>query len=109
MCPFQKPMGRTRLANSTRIRSPTGEVSSVATIEPMPEASEIQPITCTGWLAIQPGSIDILRDLVMPALARTGVLTKRARAVLEDKGITVYDDTTVLEALENPETGIVEL
>jgi hypothetical protein len=57
----------------------------------------------------QPGSIDILRHLVMPALARTGVLTKRARAVLEDKGITVYDDTTVLEALENPDTGIVEL
>ena len=53
--------------------------------------------------------IDILRDLVMPALARTGVLTKRARAALEEKGITVYDDTTVLEALENPETGIVEL
>jgi hypothetical protein len=57
----------------------------------------------------QPGSIDILRHLVMPALSRTGVLTKRARATLEEKGITVYDDTTVLEALENPETGILEL
>ncbi len=55
------------------------------------------------------GTINILRDLVMPALVRVGAVTDRTRAILKDRGIVLNEDTTILESLEDPKTGIVTL
>ena len=45
----------------------------------------------------------------MPALSRVGAITDRTRKMLEEQGIMVHDDTRVLEAMEDQETGIVEI
>jgi hypothetical protein len=57
----------------------------------------------------RPGTLDVLRDLVMPALVRTGAITDRTRKILEERGVTVWDDTSKLEMLEDETTGIIEL
>ena len=57
----------------------------------------------------RPGTLDILRDLVMPALVRAGAITDRTRKILEERGVTVWDDTSKLEMLEDSTTGIIEL
>ena len=57
----------------------------------------------------RPGTLNILRDLVMPALVRAGAITDRTRKILEERGVTVWDDTAVLDSLEDKTTGIVEL
>ena len=57
----------------------------------------------------RPGTLDILRDLVMPALVRAGAITARTREILEKRGVEVSDDTTKLEMLEDASTGIIEL
>ena len=57
----------------------------------------------------RPGTLDILRDLVMPALVRSGAITDRTRKILEDRGVTVWDDTSKLEMLEDETTGIIDL
>ena len=55
----------------------------------------------------QPGTIHSFRDLMMPALVRVGAVTDRTRKIFEQYGIPVYDDTTVLESLEDAKTGTV--
>lgn len=46
------------------------------------------------------GNLYLLRDLMMPAIARVGLITERTRAMFDADGIPVFDDTAVLEALE---------
>lgn len=46
------------------------------------------------------GNLYLLRDLMMPAIVRVGLVTKRTREMFEADNIQVYDDTAVLEALE---------
>jgi hypothetical protein len=58
---------------------------------------------------LPPGHIHSFRDLMMPALVRVGAVTPRTRALYEREGIPVWDDATVLESLEDPGTGSVEL
>jgi hypothetical protein len=40
------------------------------------------------------------RDLMMPALVRVGAVTERARARYAEAGVKIYEDTTVLRAME---------
>ncbi len=56
-----------------------------------------------------PGTVDILKDLVFPALVRVGAITERTRKLLAERGITVWEDPSVLESLEDSETGIIEM
>jgi hypothetical protein len=49
---------------------------------------------------LPPGQIHSLEDLMMPALARVGLLTPTARKKYEEAGIPVIDDPRVLEAME---------
>ncbi|MBW2281195.1 MAG: ferritin-like domain-containing protein [Deltaproteobacteria bacterium] len=62
-------------------------------------------------IALEPkgGTVNIMRDLVMPALSRVGAITDRTRAILKERGIALNEDTTVLESLEDVNTGVVEL
>jgi hypothetical protein len=55
------------------------------------------------------GAIHSFRDLMMPALVRVGVVTERTRALFAEAQIRVYDDASVLEAMEDGDTGIVEM
>ncbi|HVN85917.1 MAG TPA: ferritin-like domain-containing protein [Candidatus Binatia bacterium] len=49
------------------------------------------------------GAIHAFKDLMMPALVRVGAITERTRALYADAQIKVYDDTRVLEELEDRE------
>jgi len=52
-----------------------------------------------------PGTVHAFKDLMMPALVRVGAVTDRTRAMFEEEGIRVFEDTAVLEAMEDAETG----
>lgn len=50
---------------------------------------------------LPPGQIHSLKDLMMPALVRAGLITPRTKAMFEAAGIPVNADLTVLEAMED--------
>ncbi|WOF75537.1 ferritin-like domain-containing protein [Parvibaculaceae bacterium PLY_AMNH_Bact1] len=54
---------------------------------------------------LAPGQIHALDDLMMPAIARVGLVTERTRPLYEEAGITISEDLSVLEAMEggNPD------
>jgi hypothetical protein len=56
-----------------------------------------------------PGTVHAFKDLMMPALVRVGAITDRTRGLLAAEGLRIYADTTVLEELEDAETGALEL
>lgn len=49
---------------------------------------------------LPPGQVHALKDLMMPALARVGLLTPTARKKYEEANIPVFDDIRVLQAME---------
>ena len=49
---------------------------------------------------LPPGQIHALKDLMLPALARVGLLTPTARKKYEEAGIPIFDDPRVLHAME---------
>ena len=48
-----------------------------------------------------PDSIHAYEDLMMPALVRVGAVTERSRELYREADIPVYEDTRVLESLED--------
>jgi hypothetical protein len=46
---------------------------------------------------------------MMPALVRVGAVTDRTRALFEKAGIPVWDDTRVLESMEDGESGDITI
>jgi len=55
-----------------------------------------------------PGQIHSFKDLMMPALVRVGAVTDRTRALFKEEGIPVWDDLTVLESMEDDDTGDID-
>ena len=49
---------------------------------------------------LPPGQIHSLKDLMLPALARVGLLTPTARKKYAEVGIPVFEDLRVLQAME---------
>jgi len=49
---------------------------------------------------LPPGQIHSMKDLMLPALARVGLLTPTIRKKYEEVGIPIYTDPRVLEAME---------
>ncbi|HXQ14266.1 MAG TPA: ferritin-like domain-containing protein [Caulobacteraceae bacterium] len=49
---------------------------------------------------LPPGQIHSIKDLMMPALARVGLITPTVRKKYEEAGIPIFDDLRVLEAME---------
>jgi hypothetical protein len=49
---------------------------------------------------LPPGQIHSLKDLMLPALARVGLITPRVRKKYEDAGIPISEDARVLHAME---------
>jgi hypothetical protein len=58
---------------------------------------------------LPPGHIHSFKDLMMPALVRVGAVTDRTRALFEKAGIPVWDDTRVLESMEDGESGDITI
>ncbi len=56
-----------------------------------------------------PGQIHSFKDLMMPALVRVGAVTERSRELFEAEGIPVWEDSRVLESMEDASTGDLEL
>ncbi len=56
---------------------------------------------------LPPGHIHSFKDLMMPALVRVGAVTTRTRELFKAAGIPVWEDATVLESLEDKDTGDV--
>jgi hypothetical protein len=55
-----------------------------------------------------PGQVHSFKDLMMPALVRVGAVTERSRKLFEDAGIPVWEDASVLESMEDSDTGTIE-
>lgn len=49
---------------------------------------------------LPPGQIHSLKDLMLPAIARVGLITPRVRAKYEEAGIPIFEDQRVLHAME---------
>jgi hypothetical protein len=62
-----------------------------------------------GFRDSAPGQVHVFRDIMMPALVRVGAITERTRAKFAEAGITIHEDTGVLEALEDAEIGEFDL
>ncbi len=60
--------------------------------------------------AIQPPSdqIHAFKDLMMPALVRVGAVTERSRELYAEANIPVWEDRSVLESLEDVDTGTID-
>ena len=58
---------------------------------------------------LPPGHIHSFKDLMMPALVRVGAVTDRTRALYAAEGIPVWDDTRLLESMEDGATGEIEI
>lgn len=56
-----------------------------------------------------PGTIHSFKDLMMPALVRVGAITERTRELFAAEGIGIHEDATMLESLEDAETGDLDL
>lgn len=56
--------------------------------------------------ATPPDRLHSFKDLMMPALVRVGAITDRSRELYKEAGIPVWDDLTILESMEDMETGV---
>ena len=54
---------------------------------------------------LPPGHIHSFKDLMMPALVRVGAVTERSREFFKAEGIPVWEDVSVLESMEDVNTG----
>ena len=57
----------------------------------------------------EPDAIHAYEDLMMPALVRVGAVTERSRELYREAEIPVYQDTRVLESLEDATSGDIDL
>jgi hypothetical protein len=48
-----------------------------------------------------PGQIHSVKDLMMPAISRVGLITPGVRHKYEEAGIPIWEDTTILNAMED--------
>jgi hypothetical protein len=58
---------------------------------------------------LPPGHIHSFKDLMMPALVRVGAVTDRTRELYAEAKIPVWEDASVLESMEDVETGDIIL
>jgi hypothetical protein len=55
---------------------------------------------------LPPGQIHSVKDLMMPALIRAGLVTPRTKDLFENAGIPVNADLSVLEAMEDKDSAV---
>lgn len=62
----------------------------------MKEAAELNLLT-----DLPPGQVHSLKDLMIPALLRAGLITPRTRKLFEDIGVPINEDMKILNAMED--------
>ncbi len=78
------------------------KVLAVSDIDPQDFAKGMQEAESLGITReLPPGQIHSLKDLMMPALVRAGLVTKRSRELFERAGVPVDADQTVLNRMED--------
>ncbi len=50
---------------------------------------------------LPPGQVHSLKDLMIPALVRAGLITPRTKELFEGIGVPVNEDMTILHAMED--------
>ncbi len=81
------------------------KVLEVSGIDPDDFAAGVKEAEAQGIRQeLPPGQIHSLKDLMMPALVRTGLVTARTRGMFEALGVPVSEDLRVLEAMEDSES-----
>jgi hypothetical protein len=85
------------------------QVLENAGIEPQDFLQAVQERREQGFRDSRPGQIHIFRDIMMPALVRVGAITARTRARFAEAGIRIYEEASVLESLEDAESGEFDL
>lgn len=50
---------------------------------------------------LPPGQVHSLKDLMIPALVRAGLITPRTKTLFESAGIPVNEDLSILESMED--------
>lgn len=75
-------------------------------IDPKDFMASIREAGAAGFNAkLPPGHIHSFKDLMMPALVRVGAITDRSRELYAKEGIPIWEDTSVLESMEDGATG----
>lgn len=83
------------------------KVLEVSQIEPDDFAAGMREAAELGITRdLPPGQIHSVKDLMMPALVRVGLVTKRSKALYENAGIPVNEDLTILEAMEDEDSDV---
>jgi hypothetical protein len=83
------------------------KVLEVSQIDPEDFAAGMREATELGITRdLPPGQIHSVKDLMLPALVRVGLVTKRSKALFENAGIPVNEDLTVLEAMEDEDSDV---
>jgi hypothetical protein len=78
------------------------KVLAVSGIDPQDFANGMQEADALGITRqLPPGQIHSLKDLMMPALVRAGLVTKRSRELFERSGVPVDADQTILNRMED--------
>jgi hypothetical protein len=78
------------------------KVLAVSGVDPQDFAKGMEEATALGITReLPPGQIHSLKDLMMPALVRAGLVTKRTRELFEKSGVPVNADATVLNRMED--------
>lgn len=78
------------------------QVLAVSGIDPQDFAKGMQEAEALGITRdLPPGQIHSLKDLMMPALVRAGLVTKRTRELFERSGVPVDADQTILNKMED--------
>ena len=78
------------------------KVLEVSGIDPNDFAAGLKEAEALGIARdLPPGQIHSLKDLMMPALVRAGLVTPRSKAMFEAAGIPVNADLSVLESMED--------
>ena len=78
------------------------QVLTTAGIDPEDFAAGLQEAQEMGITKdLPPGQIHSVKDLMLPSLVRTGLITSRTKELFESIGVKVNADLTVLEAMED--------
>lgn len=78
------------------------DVLKVSGIDPNDFAKGMQEAEQLGITReLPPGQIHSLKDLMMPAIVRVRLVTPRTRALYDAAKIPVFEDQTVLRAMED--------
>ena len=83
------------------------KVLEVSGIAPNDFAAGMQEAEQLGLMReLPPGQVHSLKDLMMPALVRAGLITPRSKALFEAAGIPVSLDQTVLNRMEDAKSDL---